>query len=112
MPLLALYRNRHVAVLAGAAFALSVLAAPAAQAFTMQDQNGNLSLTDQSFLYPDRGVTSAGSGQAAQGFKQEDGMTTFKEGNTTLQFGHRKSFDERFNTDRLFDPLGHPPGVR
>ena len=54
---------------------------------------------------------AAGAGQA-RGFKQEDGVTTYKEGNTTLQFGRKRSVDERSNTDHIFDPLGKPSGVR
>ena len=29
-----------------------------------------------------------------------------------LKFGRRPSFEERYNTDHIFDPLGKPPGVR
>jgi hypothetical protein len=108
MPLFASRRNRQFAILAGAAFALTMLAAPAAQAFTLQEGTGNA--TDQGFLY--LGTPSAGDSGQTQGFKQEDGMTTYKEGNSTLQFGHRQSFDQQYNTDHMFDPLGHPPGVR
>lgn len=104
MPLL----SSHRFVLAAALIGAGLLVAPTAHAFTMQDEKG--SATDQSFLYPG-GVPTTGSDQS-QGFKQEDGMTTLKEGNTTLQFGHRQSFDERYNADHLFDPLGHPSGAR
>jgi hypothetical protein len=107
MPLLLSPRFALAAMLIGA----GLLAAPAARAFTVQDESGNLSADDQSFLYPDRGSLAAGSGQT-QGFKQEDGVTTYKQGNTTFQFGRRRSFEERYNTDHLFDPLGKPPGVR
>ena len=107
MPLLLSPRFALAAALLGA----GLLIAPAAQAFTMQDQDGNAATGDQSFLYPDRGSMAAGSDQK-QGFKQEDGVTTFKDGNATFQFGHRRSFNERYNTDHLFDPLGKPPGVR
>lgn len=110
MPLPVSRRKRHIA-LAAVLITAGLLAAPAAQAFTVQDESGNLSATDQSFLYPDKGSMASGSGQI-QGFKQEDGMTTFKSGNTTFKFGHRPSFDERYNADHMFDPLGRPPGVR
>ncbi len=110
MPLLAPRRNRHIA-LAAALLGAGMLAASAAQAFTVQDGSGSVSGVDQSFLYPDRGSLAAGSGQT-KGFKQEDGMTTYKDGNSTFQFGHRPSFDQRYNPDHLFDPLGKPPGVR
>jgi len=78
------------AVLAAALVGAALLIAPAAQAFTLQDgsNNGN----DQSFLYPG-GTSSADSGQA-QGFKQQDGLTTYKDGNASFQFGHRGHLGE------------------
>lgn len=97
--------------LAAALIGAGLLAAPAAQAFTMQDRDGNLSAGDQSFLYPDRGAAAA-AGQSAQGFTQKDGVTTYKDGNTSFQFGHKPSFDQEYNADHYFDPLGKPPGVR
>lgn len=94
--------------LAAAFICAAVLAAPAAHAFTIQDESA--SGADQSFLYPGK-VPNADSSQA-QGFKQQDGLTTYKDGNTTLEFGHRQSFDEQYNPDHIFQPLGRPPGVR
>jgi hypothetical protein len=93
--------------LAAALIGAGLLAAPVAHAFTIEHERANGQ--DQSFLYPDSG-TIAGSGQTQQGFTSKDGMTTYKDGNTTLQFGHRRSFSQDYNTDHLFDPLGHPPG--
>jgi hypothetical protein len=31
-------------------------------------------------------------------------MSTMKQGNTTFQFGSQRSFDQRYNTNNLFDP--------
>lgn len=95
-------------LIAAALMGAGLLAAPAAQAFTMQDGSGNAG--DQSFLYPDKGAAAAEDGQT-QGFKQQDGMTTLKEGNTTLQFGHRPSFDQEYNSDHYFNRFGQPPGA-
>ncbi len=106
MPLLSSHRFALAAALVGA----GLVAASAAHAFTMQDGSNSVSAADQGFLYPDQGAAS-GSGQS-QGFKQEGGMTTLKEGNTTFQFGHQPSFDQQYNTDHLFEPLGHPTGER
>jgi hypothetical protein len=106
MPCLSSTRLALAAALLGA----GLMATTAAQAFTFQEQSGKPS-ADQSFLYPDRGSLAAGSGQT-KGFKQEDGMTTYKDGNSTFQFGHRRSFEERYNNDHMFDPLGKPPGAR
>ena len=108
MPLVLSRRHCRFAVLAGAALALTLAGVPVASAFTIQDATN--AGQDQSFLYPGKPLT-ADDGQSSK-FKQENGMTTFKEGPTTLQFGHRESFDQRYNPDNMFDPLGHPPGVR
>lgn len=106
MPLFAPRRNRHLA-LAAVLLGAGLLAAPAAQAFTLQDGSDSASSTDQSFLYPDRGSLAAGSEQP-KGFTQKDGLTTYKDGNSTFQFGHRPSFNQRYNADHMFDPLGRP----
>jgi hypothetical protein len=37
-------------------------------------------------------------------FNTENGQTTMKQGNTTLQFGQQRSFGERYNTDNIFNP--------
>ena len=97
--------------LAAALLGAGLIAAPAVHAFTLQGESGKVPVDDQSFLYPDRGSMAAGTGQT-QGFKQEDGITTYKQGNTTFQFGRRRSFDEQYNTDHMFDPLGKPSGAR
>ncbi len=106
MPLLSSRCFALAAVLVGVA----PLGAPAAQAFTVQDGSGSVSDTDQSFLYPDKGA--AASSEQTHGFTQKDGMTTWKNGNTKLQFGRKPSFNERYNADHMFDPLGRPPGAR
>jgi hypothetical protein len=36
------------------------------------------------------------------------GGTTIRQGNTTFQFGPQRSFDQRYNNERMFDPLGRP----
>ncbi|MEJ2625866.1 MAG: hypothetical protein P8Z80_15435, partial [Pseudolabrys sp.] len=87
--------------LAAALVGSGFMVASVAYAFTMEDATGNGQ--DQSFLYPDRGA--AGGDGTQQGFTSKDGMTTYRDGNTTLQFGHRRSFDQRYNADHLFDPL-------
>lgn len=92
--------------LAAALIGAAMLSAPVAHAFTLEDGSGKGQ--DQSFLYPDRGA-AADADQAQQGFTSKDGVTTFKDGNATFSFGHRRSFDQEYNTDHLFDPLGHPP---
>ena len=104
MPPFALRRNRQIALLFGAACALTLLAAPAAQAFTVVDEGG--SGTGQNLLDPDQPLTADSS--QSQGFQQRDGMTTLRDGNTSLQFGHRQSFEQRYDPSNLFDPMGRP----
>ena len=104
MPPFASRRNRQFALLFGAACALTLLAAPAARAFTVVDEGS--SATGQNLLDPDQPLT-ADSGRS-QGFQQHDGMTTLKDGNTSLQFGHQQSFEQRYDPSNLFDPMGRP----
>ena len=37
-------------------------------------------------------------------FNADNGQTTMKQGNTTLQFGQQRSFNDRYNSNNLFDP--------
>ena len=37
-------------------------------------------------------------------FNTDNGQTTMKQGNTTLQFGQQRSFTDRYNTDNIFNP--------
>ena len=67
--------SRHRLAVLAAAFGLAVLAAPAAQAFTIDNQ-GN-SNTDGTARYTDPDARFSGSG---------DGQTVIRQGNTTLQF--------------------------
>ena len=83
---------------------LTLLAAPAAQAFTIEDQssatNGGAQIVD-----PDARVSRFGS-------SNNDGQTTIKQGNTTLQFGSQRSFDQRYSKEQMFEPNGRPLGER
>ncbi len=89
----------RLAVLA-AAFGLAMLAMlapPAAQAFTMDNQaNSN---ANGSARYTDPDEQFSGSG---------DGQTVIRQGNTSIQFGQGQSFDQRYSTDRMFNPIGRP----
>ena len=87
---------RRLAVLA-AAFGLVLLAAPAARAFTIDNQ-GN-SNADGSARYTDPDARFSGSA---------DGKTVIRQGNTTLQFGNTQSFEQKYSTDRMFNPIGRP----
>jgi len=90
--------SRTLTIIA-AALGLALLAAPAAQAFTFE---GNTN-------------ASGGARYADPGAKLDSGdnpgdRTKIQQGNTTLQFGPagQGSFDERYNSNRMFDTLGGP----
>ena len=93
-------RRSHILALAAAAFSLALLAAPAAQAFTIEEL-GSVSNGDgarNAIADPDGRVSRFGSGSG----------NTYKQGNTTIQFGARPSFDQRYDNSRMFNPLGRP----
>ena len=82
--------SRRLAVIA-AACGLALLAAPAAHAFTLENQGA----TDQGAaarLNPDNK------------FNADNNKTTIKQGNTTIQFGGRPAFNQQYDNNRMFDP--------
>ena len=95
-------RHSRRLALTAAACGLALLAAPLfvglAQAFTIEEQggvakgDGARSLTD-SDARDSRFSRGSGNGQG-----------TFQQGNTTLQFGVRPSFNQQYNSNRMFDP--------
>jgi hypothetical protein len=104
MNLLSLYRLQHRAVIAAAALGFCALAAPAAQAFTIEDQS-KVTNSDGTakFANPNAPVTRFGNG----------GQTTLQQGNTTFQFGPQRPLnDDRYTKERMFDPLGRPDDNR
>ena len=86
--------------IAAAAFAVALAAAPAAQAFTIEDQGGSASGGSG---FKDLDIPKVQNGPADSRFNS-GGPTTIKQGNTTFQFGSQRSFEQRYNTDNLFDP--------
>ena len=100
MTLFAAHRSRTLA-LAAAAFGMALLATPAAQAFTFEEQGGvsNGDGTRNAIADPDARISRFGS---------SNGQNTIKQGNTTLQFGGRGSFDQRYDNERMFNPIGRP----
>jgi hypothetical protein len=91
--------RRSVAVLA-AVFGGLLLTATAAQAFTFSDQpsggssDGATKFTDPADRAKSRMNMNGNTGD----------RTTIQGGNTTFQFGGRESFDQRYDTDRMFSP--------
>jgi hypothetical protein len=103
MNLLPMCRLQQRVFIFAAAFGLALLAAPMAttlaHAFTIDDQSNTNSDGSAKFADPTTPTTRFGSG----------GQTTIQQGNATLQFGpQRPSTDERYNKDRMFDPIGRP----
>lgn len=100
MMLSPLYRRAFVLV---AASGLAVMVTTGAvHAFTIEDKGGGGS--GQGFTDLDiPKVPSAGAPDSR--FKGQDGMTSYKTEFGTLQFGSRPSFDQRYNSNSLFDPF-------
>lgn len=94
-------QRRRMAALA-AAFGLAVLAAPAAHAFTLDNQSNSNADGSAKFYDPDDRLQSRFGGT-------NDGRTV-RDGNTGLQFGtsgNGRMSDEAVK-NQMFDPLGRP----
>ncbi len=96
--------SRHRAFVAAAAFGLGILAATAAQAFTIDNQSGTNSDGSAKYTDPDSRFSDGGSGNGQK----------FNFGGATVQFGTRQqgSSDQRYDRERLFSPNGTPYGDR
>ncbi len=88
--------SRPLAGLAGAA-ALVLMTTAAAQAFTFTDQEGGRAGATTKFADPTDRAKSRMTGDSSD-------RSTVRNGNTSLQFGGRESFDQRNNGDRYFSP--------
>ena len=87
--------------LAAIAFAAGFVAS-AAHAFTVHDSNGQVG--GQGYLELDKPAAAPDRMAPVSRFGNENGQTTIKQGNGTFQFGGQRSFDQRYNTNNLFDP--------
>ena len=94
-------------MLFAAALATVQLAAPAAQAFTFENQASGdgaanaLAPGVKPYLDPTDKLEPSQDASHFDG----NGTSKYEFGATTLQFGHQRSFNERFNPDYLYDPL-------
>jgi len=93
--------NSRVFVSAGVLFA-ALAFAPAAYAFTIENQGG--ASGGQGYLDMDKPSATPDRHVPVSPFNTDNGQTTLKQGNTTFQFGQQRSFNERYNTNNLFDP--------
>ena len=96
-------KNRCRASVAAAAFLAAVCVAPAAQAFTIQDSGG--AAGGQGYLDLDKPAAAPDRLAPVNRFGNENGQATIKQGNSTLQFGNQRSFDQKYNTDNIFNPF-------
>src|SRR5512135_2578905 len=77
-------------------------AAPDAKAFTIENQGG--ASGGQGYLDTDKPAAAPDRLAPVSPFNTDKGQTTIKQGNSTFQFGQQRSFDQRYNTDNMFNP--------
>jgi hypothetical protein len=90
--------HHRLAVLA-AAIGMAVMAAPSAHAFTMDNQSNVAPNGGARYVDPDEQFSGSGS---------NNGQTALKQGNATFHFGGQQNFDQRYDSNRMFDTLGGP----
>ena len=90
------------ALVAATAFLAVAYGAPGAHAFTIEDQGG--ASGGQGFRDLDRPAPTPDRLAPVSPFNTDSGQTTMKQGNATFQFGQQRTFDERYNSNNLFDP--------
>jgi hypothetical protein len=77
-----------------AALAAGLLMTAAAQAFTIEGGPGS---ADASSKWQDLDTAKPKADQPDSRFKSENGLTSFKSGNSTFYLGNERSFDNLFN---------------
>ena len=90
------------AFVTAAALLAAICATSGAKAFTIEDQGGARS--GQAFMNLDKPTAPPDRLAPVSPFNTDNGQTTFKQGNATLQFGQQRSFSDRFSTDNMFNP--------
>lgn len=98
-----LLQSRQYSAAFAAAFGLAILAASAAQAFTIDDKSTTNSDGSAKYVDPDARFSGTGNGQ-----------TVIRNGNSTFRFGpaQQRTVDDRGATDRMFNPNGRPADGR
>jgi hypothetical protein len=81
--------------------AASLAFAGAAHAFTIEGGPGATGTTSN---WKDLDLPKAKALDPDSQFKTENGGAEFKTGNGTFYFGPQRSFDQRYDTNNLFDP--------
>jgi hypothetical protein len=95
------FRATSPSFLAAALLAV-LLTAPGAKAFTIENQGG--ASGGQGYVDLDKPAAAPDRHAPVSPFNTDNGQTTVKQGNTTLQFGQQRSFGDRFRTDNIFNP--------
>ncbi len=88
-------------VRAFAAMAFGLLLSGAAHAFTIEGGPGASGTTSN---WKDLDLPKAKALDPDSQFKSENGGAEFKSGSGTFYFGPARSFDQRYDTNNLFDP--------
>jgi hypothetical protein len=84
------------------AAATLLTAVSVAHAFTIEDQGG--ASGGQGYVDLDKPAAAPDRLAPVSPFNTDNGQTTVKQGNSTFQFGGQRSFNERYNSNNLFDP--------
>jgi hypothetical protein len=84
-----------------AAFGLSLLAAPAAHAFTIEGESATNSDASARYADPKNRFSDP-----------KDGKTLYENGNTSIKFGNGNSLDQNYNPRSMFEPNGRPQTER
>jgi hypothetical protein len=96
------FRQTSRAFVAAAVLLAALSATSSAKAFTIEDQGGPGG--GRGFADMDKPAGAPDRMAPVSPFNTDSGQTTMKQGSTTLQFGQQRSFNERYNTNNLFDP--------
>jgi len=96
------FRATSRVFIAAAAFLAALCAVSGAYAFTIENQGG--ASGGQGYVDLDRPAAAPDRMTPVSPFNTEGGQTTIKQGNSTFQFGQQRSFNERYNSNNLFDP--------
>ncbi|HEY6023148.1 MAG TPA: hypothetical protein VIV34_03110 [Pseudolabrys sp.] len=96
------FRAIFPAFAAAAAFLAAMYLAPGAQAFTIEEQGG--ASGGQGYVDLDKPAAAPDRLAPVSPYNSNPGQTTIKQGNGTFQFGQQRSFNERYNSNNLFDP--------
>jgi hypothetical protein len=87
-------------LLVAAAFGFALAAAPAAHAFTVENQDSG-GAKSQDFFYQGKPTPQDPDDQVKSRFG--GGQGSVQMGDSTLQFGARPSFNERYNPSAIFN---------